>query len=309
MTKTIVIGNLALGGTGKTPHADYILKLLAPSTTALLSRGYGRKGSGFKAVHANSHPDDVGDEPLLLAIKNPKVLVVVDEDRLHGIASLKTQFPERKTILLDDALQHRKLRGGLNVLLTTWQRPFTDDMPLPAGKLRDHAIRARDAQAIVVSKTPEDYSPAEREAMAKKFDRFDVPTFFSSIRYGRPALFSGKENVPAESIENILLISAIADASLFDQEARKRFKVKKHFEYRDHHRFTQGDLKRIRDFIGSFAPGTAAVLTTEKDAVRLMPLITESQDDNILMYCWEIRVDFGDDAAKFEKLITTYVES
>lgn len=307
--KTVVIGNLALGGTGKTPHADYILGLLHPTKTALLSRGYGRMTKGFQTVTPQSNAFDVGDEPLLLARRHPDTAVAVSADRLAGLAKLKELFPERELTVLDDAFQHRKLRGGLNILLTTWRRPFTDDCCLPAGSLRDHKVRARDAHAVVITKTPAGASPAERAEKAEAMAYLNVPVFFSTIAEGRIAQFAGTEARPIESMQNILLVSAIADADLFEAKARKDFPVKGHFKYRDHHRFTGADSQRIRNFIGSFAPGSAGVLTTEKDAVRLMPFAESVEFENIPMYYKEIAVDFGSDAHEFNQLITDYAQS
>ncbi|MFN2424720.1 MAG: tetraacyldisaccharide 4'-kinase [Cryomorphaceae bacterium] len=307
--KTVVIGNLSLGGTGKTPHADYILSLLDPFKTALLSRGYGRQTKGFRTVTKNSNPFEVGDEPLLLASRHPEAVVAVCEDRLSGLAKLKKLFPEKELTVLDDAFQHRKLRGGLNILLTTWRLPFTDDYCLPAGSLRDHKVRARDAHAIVVTKTPKSATPAERAEKAAAMEYLKVPVFFSNIIEGRVVHFAGPGYASAESLPNILLVSAIADADLFEAEARKQFPVKGHFKYRDHHRFTGADLQRIRNFIGSFAPGSAGVLTTEKDAVRFMPLVKSAEFEKIPMYYKEIAVDFGSDTATFNKLITDYAQS
>ncbi len=307
--KSIAIGNLALGGTGKTPHTDYLLRMLDASSTAVLSRGYGRQSSGFAVVTPSANASDVGDEPLLLARKHPEALVLVDADRLHGMAELKARFPERKVVLLDDALQHRKLRAGFNLLLTTWQQPFTRDASLPAGNLRDHKLRARHAHAVVVTKTPENSSEKDRQALRDELAYLGVPVFFSHIRYGDTRHFAGAKPGELKPGSCVLLLSAIADASLFEAHARENYKVLEHFNYRDHHRFTQADLQRIRDFIGSFAPGEVAVLSTEKDAMRLLPYTIDNEHEMPDMYYWEIAVNFGDDAENFEKLIRAYVES
>lgn len=307
--KTIAIGNLSLGGTGKTPHTGYLIDLLGAEKVAVLSRGYGRTTKGYLEVGPGSGPEQVGDEPLLLARRYPGTLVAVDGDRVRGLRTLLERHPEREVALLDDALQHRRLRAGRYLLLTAWQRPFTDDACLPAGSLRDHKVRARDAHAVIVTKTPPQASADDRAAMAARLDYLGVPVFFSEISYGEAVPAHGLSLPPVAHFPKIVLVSAIADASLFEAEARKKFEVVNHFAFRDHHAFTAADLQRIRNFIGSFAPGEAAVLTTEKDAMRLHPKDLDVNAQTTPVYYWKIQVSLGPGSEDFQKLMASYVRS
>ncbi len=307
--KTVVIGNLSLGGTGKTPHTDYVVGLLGAERCALLSRGYGRTSSGFVKITPDAHPDAVGDEALLIVRRNPALAAAVCEDRTEGLERLAAHFPEREVTVLDDALQHRRVRGGLNILLTTWHRPFTRDYCLPAGSLRDHKVRARDADCVVVTKTPKDAGEEARNRLRKELEYLNVPVFFSHTLPGRTEPLTAPAAVPITALKHVLLISAVAEPEIFEAEARSDLPVEAHFAYRDHYRFKRADLKRIRKFIGKFAPGSAGVVTTEKDAVRLLPFSAEFQKDLIPVFYREIDVDFGKDARNFNELILNYAES
>lgn len=307
--KTVVIGNLSLGGTGKTPHTDYIVRLLNAEKCALLSRGYGRTSEGYQQVTPESHPDKAGDEALLLVRRNPGLAAAVCENRREGLERLAADFPEREITVLDDALQHRRIRGGLNILLTTWHRPFTRDYCLPAGSLRDHKVRARDADCVVVTKTPKTADEEARIRLYKELEYLGVPVFFSHTSPGRFKPLTAEPAVPLTALKHILLLSAVAEPQFFEAEARRDLPVAGHFAYRDHHRFTGTDLQRIRKFIGKFAPGSAGVVTTEKDAARLLPFSAEFQKDMIPVYYREIDIDFGEDARKFNELILKYAES
>ncbi|MCC7501368.1 MAG: tetraacyldisaccharide 4'-kinase, partial [Flavobacteriales bacterium] len=151
---TIAVGNIALGGTGKTPHVELILRTLGDGSWATLSRGYGRKGTDILEVSGSEHADQVGDEPLQVKAHFPRVRVFVGADRVKALAHMARTAPELKAVVLDDALQHRPIRAGLNIVLTTWSKPWSDDALLPAGDLRDLPYRARQADVVVVTKSP-----------------------------------------------------------------------------------------------------------------------------------------------------------
>lgn len=307
--KTVVIGNLSLGGTGKTPQTDYIVGLLGAERCALLSRGYGRTSSGFMKITPDAHPDDAGDEALMLVRRHPALAAAVCENRTEGLERLAADFPEREVTVLDDALQHRRIRGGLNVLLTTWHRPFTRDYCLPAGSLRDHKVRARYADCVVVTKTPRSADEEARDRLRKELGYLGVPVFFSHTVPGRFMQLGASRITPISELRHVLLISAVAEPEIFEAEARRDLSVAGHFAYRDHHRFTAADLQRIRNFIGKFAHGSSGVVTTEKDAVRLLPFSAEFEKDKIPVYYREINTDFGKDAKNFNELILKYAQS
>ncbi len=312
--KTIVIGNLAFGGTGKTPHAATILKMLDGRKAAFLSRGYGRSGNDTYEIEAESDSTLAGDEPLLIARKFPNLTVVVDNDRLRGIDHILKSQPQIEVVVLDDALQHRKLKGGLNILLTTWQEPFFTDYLLPAGNLRDVPMRAKSVQLLIVTKCPENASQSEKVHFRKKLGHLKVPVLFSTIAYGKiKSIFQSHslETSSAENIQNdqkILLVTGIANASLFETEVASRFEIAKHISFGDHHQFSRSDFQGFRDFIDTFAPGRAALLTTEKDAMRMMCLPGRELIRDIPAFYWEIEARLGDDEAALQKMIDTYVE-
>jgi tetraacyldisaccharide 4'-kinase len=304
--KSIAIGNLALGGTGKTPHTSYIIDLLSNHKVAVLSRGYGRITKGTQRVYTYSKADMVGDEPLQLARKHPENTVVVDENRRRGIGYIANKYSETDLVVLDDALQHRQISAGLNILLTTWFKPFYSDYYLPAGNLRDAKIRARDADLVVVTKCPEHPDPKREKNIRNKLGYLGKPVFFSRIVYGEivPLFKPAKMNVHA--LRSVLLITGIAHPGIFASAVSKKFKVEAHFQYRDHHQFTSSDLQRFRNFIGSFAPGHLAILTTEKDAMRLLQFADDAMWTELPIFYWEIGVDFGEGKEEFDLLITQY---
>ena len=306
--KTICIGNIALGGTGKTPHIEYILQLIAHKNTAVLSRGYGRKSNDTIIVTSQSNTNYTGDEPLQIARKFPNTKVVVDGNRLRGIAFIKKQFPDTDIILLDDAFQHRKLKAGLNILLTTFDQPFTSDYYLPAGNLRDHKIRAKQADVIVVTKCPDDLNAAEVNAVKDKLRKYSPRILFDKIAYKKalPVFESLQKSV--KDYQKVFLISGIAKPGFFRNKAEKTFNVIKHFNFRDHYQFTLSDLERFRNFIGSFAPGEICALTTEKDAMRMLHLLKNSSPDELPLFYWEIGINMGNYKTEFDNLILNYVE-
>ncbi len=309
-----MLGNLSLGGTGKTPHAALILSMLRGKKAAFLSRGYGRSSEGTVAVNAESTAEMAGDEPLLISRKHTEVRVVVDENRLRGIEYITKRNPNTEIIVLDDALQHRKIKGGLNILLTTWQEPFFNDHVLPAGNLRDTSIRAKGAQAVIVTKCPDNATAAQKKIFRSRLAYLGIPIYFSSIAYGKikPVNTSTVlENPFGESTPpelQLLLVTGIANPALFAEKVASKYHIAQHFAFGDHHQFSKSDFQRFREFIGSFAPGRAALLTTEKDAMRMMNTHGREMLVEIPAYYWEIEARLNDDSSGLIKLITTYVE-
>ncbi len=303
--KTIVIGNLSLGGTGKTPHAAYLLELLGPGKTAFLSRGYGRMSGDTIEVKTDMPASVSGDEPLLMAFKFPKARIVADAKRKRGLEYL-SHFPETDTVILDDALQHRKIKGGLNILLTTWQKPFFEDHYIPAGDLRDSRLRAKDADIMVVTKCPDPLPADRKDLFRKKLRQYNKPIFFSAISYNEIVPVNSPSPISFSQVKDVLLVTGIAKPAVYAEHVAKHFNIKEHFQYRDHHQFTHSDLQRFRNFIGSFAPGQIAILTTEKDAMRLKPFVQNTPFDTLPLFYWAISVNFGEDQNDFDKLIREY---
>src|SRR5690554_875127 len=307
--KTIVLGNLSLGGTGKTPMVEYLLRLIPHGKVAVLSRGYGRETTGTYTVQpTKSTAREAGDEPLQIAGKFPEVPVVCDVDRLRGLEYIEKNFPETQIVILDDALQHRRLRGGLNILLTPFEKPFPRDHVLPWGELRDHPVRAHQADVFVVTKTPPSPDPNEKSRIQTDLDKYGKPVFFSTIRYGEMRKLFGTDRGDLVEGEGVIVVTGIAKPSYFLEEIRKKYAVVRHFSFPDHHAFTAGDLGLIRDFIGNFAGAIHAVITTEKDAVRLVEY-RERWDDHLPpVYGWEIETDFGKRKSEFDQVILNYVD-
>jgi tetraacyldisaccharide 4'-kinase len=305
--KTITVGNLSLGGTGKTPHLSYLLHLLSRKNIAVLSRGYGRQTKGTLKVTPKSFVSDVGDEPLQIASNFPNQTVYVDENRLRGIDQIQANHPETEAVLLDDAMQHRKLKSGFNILLTTWDEPFYKDHYLPAGNLRDHKTRACDADIIVVTKCPEKVSQSEMETIRKKLSKYSPNIFFDRIAYQDCIPLNNIDPSALKLNQKVLLVSGIAKPQFLVEKVKRQYDLVEHFEYRDHYGFKAQDIQRIRNFIGRFAPGEIAVITTEKDAMRLRPLTEGITHSELPIFYWQIGIAFERDKNEFDKLIIDYV--
>lgn len=271
---TIVVGNLNLGGTGKTPHTLAILHHLSQKgiEVALLSRGYGRKTKGFRLITENDDAASVGDEPLLMKKQLPHLTMAVCENRLMGIKELKTQFPHLQWVVLDDALQHRPLRGHINILLTEFKKPFFNDFLVPSGNLRDHKIRAKAADIIIATKSPDSLQKHEMmswKSNSRALDR--IPVLFSSIHYGQPQhVFVGKalDFSPEES----MAVTGIARPEAFIDYTTLQYNLKKIKTYPDHHPFTVNDMAVIQREFDTFTRPSKAIFTTEKDAVKMADL-------------------------------------
>jgi len=256
---TICVGNLAVGGTGKTPFVEYLIRMLSPHyRVAVLSRGYRRKTRGFQLATREATALTVGDEPMQIHRKFPDIPVAVCKDRVEGVHRLQMLYPELQVVILDDAFQYRRLRCGFNILLTAYDRLYIDDHYLPMGRLRDSKHESLRAAAVVVSKCPPTMRPIDQRIVDTKLH---LPTFqqlyFSTIKY---------EALPQQ--QRVLLLTGIAHPEYLLQEVKKANPVTKHISYPDHYRFTERDIDKITAMAGEYD----VVLTTEKDYVRLMTL-------------------------------------
>lgn len=272
---TIGVGNLVMGGTGKTPLTEYLIRELKDQfKIAVLSRGYGRSSTGIKIIDQNDSVKTVGDEPIQVFRKfGNDVVVAVGENRLLAIPQILQENPEVNLIVLDDIYQHRKVKPTLNLLLTNYSSPFYFDWVFPAGWLREPRVGARRADAIIVNKCPVKLEKFEVERVRKSIRKYsDAPVFFATLLYEKPVAFGELQNMG----ETIVLVSAVANNYLFRNYCSSAFKVIKHFTFEDHHYFTQNDIKTIIQLAKS---NGASILTTEKDMVKLMEfgaLISES---------------------------------
>lgn len=267
----IVVGNLALGGTGKTPHVELVLRMLMDmGALASLSRGYGRRGTDIHEVQATDTAERSGDEPVQLKRRMPEVRVFVGADRVKAIARIQRSVPDARAVVLDDAFQHRRLNAHLNVLLTRWDLPWSDDALIPAGSLRDLPARARNAQAVVVTKCMERPTPEEERQWRIRLGlRSDQLLCFSDIVYESPRA-AGRELAESALREaSCLLFTGIADPGPLVAHLGKLFARVEHMAFPDHHAFSAGELKGLARRYANFAAGPKWLVTTEKDAARL----------------------------------------
>jgi tetraacyldisaccharide 4'-kinase len=268
---TIVIGNVALGGTGKTPHARYFLNALkSTENVALLSRGYGRKSKGFHQVVDTASAEMVGDEPLEIKRNLPEIPVFVCEKRVEGVEKIHNLFPKTQWVVLDDAFQHRALKGDIHILLTEWKRPYFKDFVLPMGTLRDHPGEAKRADIIIFTKCPEHLSEAQmKEARSQLTGIEPGRVFFSKMVY-KKAVWISEKKITLDAESQVLGLAGIAHPHYFESHLSKIYNLKKFKTYPDHHAFSADDIQVIRREFDTFDGSSKAVLTTEKDAMRLL---------------------------------------
>lgn len=267
---TIGVGNLATGGTGKTPHVEYLLRLLADKyPTAMLSRGYRRKSKGFVLDDSSHAVGMLGDEPAMIARKFPQVQVAVCERRLEGVKRLMSQN-HPKLIILDDVFQHRRITPNINILLTEYRHPYYKDLILPYGNLREFRTGRGRAGIVIVTKCPERLNPVEKHNIIHDLGLQNYQkVFFSYLKYGRPTTFDG---VPADidlhCMDSVLAVTGIASPEPLLAELRRHTKVI-HLAFPDHHDFTRSDVERINSAFGEIPGNNKVIITTEKDSVRL----------------------------------------
>lgn len=314
---TIAIGNLALGGTGKTPMLELVLRTLeGTAPIATLSRGYGRKTSSIHEVEAGDDVERSGDEPLQVKHNFPGARVFVGADRVKAIGTIQQSVPDLKAMVLDDALQHRRLDAGLNILLTTAQRPYFDDALIPAGTLRDLRSRARAAQVVVVTKCEALPSAAEQQRWRERLGlRAGQGLFFAGIEYGEPRTI-GNGTVPvtqwvaptdALTDNTVLLFTGLADPSPLVEHLRSKYRHLQHIAFPDHHAFTHADLRRLADVFGSFAAGPKTLITTQKDAARLRSVIKGSPLEGLPLAVIGMRTVILNEPEHFADLIRRHV--
>jgi tetraacyldisaccharide 4'-kinase len=318
---TIAIGNLALGGTGKTPMMELVLRTLdGMGTLATLSRGYGRKTTTIHEVQTEDRAEHSGDEPVQVKTKFPAVRVFVGADRVQAIDRIQSEVPDMKVVVLDDALQHRRLNASMNILLTTAQRPYCDDALIPAGTLRDVRSRAKAAQVVVVTKCDSTPSSAEQQRWRTRLQlASEQELFFAGIRYdaprtqdpvGRPGestLQDLRGNVVDMTKVSALLFTGIVDPAPLLNHLLGEFHYLEHIAFPDHHAFTTADLRRLADVFGSFAAGPKTLITTEKDAARLRSLMPGSPLEGLPLAVIGMRTVILNDPERFADLIRTHV--
>ncbi len=263
--KSICVGNLSVGGTGKTPHVAYLAELLkAGNKVHILSRGYGRKTRGFILLDENSTSETVGDEPLFYYKNFPEIKVAVCESRKEGIEKLLA-IEKPDVILLDDAFQHRAVKAGLNIILTDYNHPYYSDLMLPAGNLREWKSGRKRADVVIVTKCPGNVDETQKAEMRRRL-RFPADQiFFSQIEYGALLPFHTGSN-PA--VKKVLLVTGIANPLPLEKYLQEKFDVEL-MKFPDHHAFSLEDIQKIHKKFDTFASENKAIVTTEKDFMRL----------------------------------------
>lgn len=292
------VGNLTVGGTGKTPMIEYLLRRLAGRRVATLSRGYGRKTRGIRLTSTEDSADTVGDEPYQLYTKfGRQATIAVGEDRALAIPHILQEHPDTEVILLDDAYQHRRVKPSLQILLTDYGRPFYKDFVMPAGRLREARAGANRADVVVVTKCPQGLSEATMDDITRHIRRYTAALVcFASIRYGEP-----QPATPAATTrpEKVVLVTALANSAPLEAYVAKQFTLCQHLQFADHHRYTERDVLRMKVAL----PETGAILTTEKDYVKLMNPILAAHVPSCPIFYLPIEVFFIRNGEEFDAIV------
>ena len=301
---TIVVGNLSVGGTGKSPQIEYLIRLLQDTyKIAVLSRGYKRQSKGFVLADASATAKTIGDEPMQFYKKFKNCLIAVDADRVNGIRQLESLENPPDVILLDDAFQHRKVAAGFNILLTPYANLYVEDAMLPTGDLREKVSGASRAQVIIVTKCPETLSESEQFEIADKLQpEMHQTVFFSKIAYAEAIV--GVNNIQVHDLQNyeVLLVTGIARTTPLCEFLKQKNVKYTHLKYPDHHQFTAKELSKIETEFVDMKSDKKLILTTEKDYVRAFDI------GNKHIYYLPIETAFVEHQNDFDGLVKKYVE-
>lgn len=307
----ISIGNITVGGTGKTPHTEYITNLLSGnSNIAVLSRGYGRNSKGFKIFDNESTAQDIGDEPFQIASKFPNTTVAVCENRAKGI-DLLLKNKNYDAIILDDAYQHRRVRPSLNILLTDYNRNILDDCMLPAGRLREWAYNRKRANIIVVTKCPANITDREMDYLTERLATNGQQLYFSRLKYGNIYNMENPKTIlHTDQLQNsaILLLSGIASPEQMANYLKQFTDNITSICFNDHHNYSIKDINEIEEKFLKISHHKRYIITTEKDAARLKSII---MDNNIrsALYILPIEIEFIKYGNKFDQNIIDHIQS
>jgi tetraacyldisaccharide 4'-kinase len=289
---TLVVGNLSVGGTGKTPFVEFLVhKLRNEVKLGTLSRGYGRKTTGFLQVLPSSSAAEVGDEPLQLFTQFKEAIpVFVGEDRVGATQKIQQIFPDLQLLILDDAFQHRKLNPDFRIVLTPYSSPFSKDYLLPMGRLRESRAGAKRSDVVVVTKCPADLSQDEKIKLAGELAPYlnsEADLFFSSLTYGKPYQVSGPKQTDFTAV---IALAGLADNAPFFTYCKQAFAVVDTFSFSDHYAYKPEDAGQILEVLGQEIGQHAVLLTTEKDAVKLKSLAATEMWSKIPIFALPIQV-------------------
>ena len=309
----ISVGNITVGGTGKTPHVEYLIRLLQDhSRVAVLSRGYKRKSHGFQIANESSTARTIGDEPFQMKQKFPKVIIAVDKNRVHGIEALNQKYQDIDVILLDDAFQHRYVKPGINILLVDYHRLIIYDTLLPAGRLREPLTGKNRADMVIITKCPKDLKPMEYRVITKAMDLYPYQQiFFTTLEYGELTPLFKKEaptvNLDKLKDHNVLLLTGIASPRQMKEDLTPVVSKLSMLSFPDHHAFSQKDIEQISSEFAKL-PSPKCIVTTEKDAARFIGLEGLSNEIKENIYILPVRITFMlNQEEKFNENIIGYV--
>jgi tetraacyldisaccharide 4'-kinase len=306
---TVVVGNLSMGGTGKSPHVEWLLKRFGSQyKTAVLSRGYGRSTRGFLEVLLHSSADEVGDEPKQIKLKFPEVPFAVCEKRKEGIQQLLKHHPDLQLIILDDAMQHLAVSDGFTIMLSEFERPFFKDWVLPMGRLREFAWSGKKrADVCVFTKCPEFIDDAQKQSYSAAFSKAK-PSFFSRFSYPEWDAWqsiSGHQ-IPTE-INQIVLVTGVANPKPLLDALSSLYSLEL-IRFADHHNYTEKDIEQVHQKFANFEASTTIVLTTEKDAVKLAEKASVVSQNQVPWFYVPIEVQVEQESELINR-IQKYVES
>ncbi len=309
----ISVGNITVGGTGKTPHVEYLVNLLKNDfKVAVLSRGYKRNSKGFVLANANTTIHDIGDEPYQMKQKFKEVTIAVDKDRCHGIDTLLEADPSLDVVLLDDAFQHRYVKPGVNILLVDYHRLIIYDQLLPAGRLREPLNGKNRADIVIVTKCPKKLKPMEYRVVTKAMNLYPYQQlYFSTLQYGEllPLFPEAKEQRMLHQLNNtnVLLLTGIASPEQLTHDLSPITHHLQSLAFSDHHQFKEKDIQVINDTFASMT-GDKCIITTEKDATRLKDKEGLSDEVKSSIFILPVTITFMQDQQNnFNQFITGYV--
>ncbi len=294
----VTVGNITVGGTGKTPTAEYLVQILSSYYyVAVLSRGYKRKTKGFLLCEPKMSYKRIGDEPKQIKMKFPSIPVAVCEDRREGIRLLREKHPEVNLIIMDDAFQHRAVESWVNIVLMDYNNPIYEDSLLPLGRLRDLKSSIHRANMVVVTKCPEGLTPLDRRLVSNNLELFPYQTLFFTRFTSSKAMpifgeLSGSD--PIEKGSPVVAISTIANPTTFIEHVEENYKLIDKIIFPDHHTFKMKDITDIEAMLAKAPKGTRIVMT-EKDAVKLIASKKIAESTRAKMYCISVNLTFVDD--------------
>ena len=312
----ISIGNLTVGGTGKTPHTEYLLSFLTDKfNVAVISRGYKRKTKGFLLAKDDSTSQDIGDEPFQIKYKFKQAVVAVDAKRCRAIENiLALDKPRVDVVLLDDAYQHRYVKAGLSILLTDYNRLICDDKLLPVGNLREPLGGRHRANIVIVTKCPSDIKPIDYNIVTKRLGLYPFQRlYFSTFKYGKlyPVFGGQQDEIALENLsgfDDVLLVTGIANPLYLKEELSIYSQKLQTMTYKDHHNFSKKDLEAIDERFKSLKGPKKIILTTEKDAMRFLNMPNLQDSIKQALYAIPVEIEIlQDKQIEFNKNILDYV--